>query len=68
MGEIQSDSAYSDYRKEGDVLVPHKVVTHVATMELVMTVDSVQTNTEIPKDKFDPPAEVKALMNKPAAK
>jgi outer membrane lipoprotein-sorting protein len=68
MGEIQSDSAYSDYRKEGDITVPHKVVTHVATMELIMTVDSVQNNAEIPKDKFDPPAEVKALMNKPAAK
>jgi len=68
MGDIQSDSTYSDYRKEGDVLVAHKVVTHVATMELVMTVDGVQTNVDIPKDKFDPPAEVKALMNKPAAK
>jgi hypothetical protein len=68
MGDIQSDSTYSDYRKEGDVLVAHKVVTHVATMELVMTVDGVQSNVDIPKDKFDPPAEVKALMNKPAAK
>ena len=68
MGEIQSDSVYSDYRKEGDLTVAHKVVTHVATMELVMTVDSVQSNPEIPKDKFEPPAEVKALMNKPAAK
>jgi zinc protease len=66
MGDIQSDSTYSDYRKEGEVLVPHKVVTHVATMELVMTVDGVQSNVDIPKDKFDPPAEVKALMNKPA--
>jgi hypothetical protein len=64
MGEIQSDSAYSDYRKEGDVLVSHKQVTHVATMELVMSIDSVQTNPEIPKDKFDPPAEVKALIKK----
>jgi hypothetical protein len=68
MGEVQSDSVYSDYRKEGDLLVAHKVVTHVATMTLEMTVDNVQQNPEIPKDKFDVPAEVKALMNKPAAK
>jgi outer membrane lipoprotein-sorting protein len=65
MGEIQSDSTFSDYRKEGDVLVPHKVVSHVATMELVMTVDSVQYNADIPKEKFEVPAEVKALMKKP---
>ena len=31
-----------------------------------MTIDKVEYNPEIPKDKFDPPAEVKALMNKPA--
>jgi outer membrane lipoprotein-sorting protein len=68
MGDIQADSTYSDYRKEGDILVAHKVTTHVATMELVMTVDSVQTNPDIPKDKFDPPAEVKALMKKQPAK
>jgi len=64
MGEIQSESIYSDYRKEGDVLVSHKQVTHVATMELVTSIDSVQTNPEIPKEKFDPPAEVKALIKK----
>jgi len=68
MGEVQAESAYADYRKEGDVLVAHKVLTKVATMELVMTVDNVQNNPEIPKDKFEAPAEVKALMSKPPAK
>ena len=64
MGEIQVESAMSDYRKEGDVVMPHKVVQHVATMEMVMTLDSVQQNAEIPKDKFEVPAEVKALLVK----
>jgi hypothetical protein len=68
MGEIQSDSTFSDYRKEGDVLMAHKVVSHVATMELVMTLDTVQHNVEIPKDKFEVPAEVKALLIKKADK
>ena len=68
MGDIQSDSTFSDYRKEGDVIVPHKVLSHVATMELQMTVESVQYNPEIPKDRFDLPDEVKALLNKPPAK
>jgi outer membrane lipoprotein-sorting protein len=68
MGDIQSDTTYADYRKEGEVIVPHKVNSHVATLEFVMTIESVQANTEIPKDKWEVPAEVKALMNKPAAK
>ena len=68
MGEVQSETMYSDYRKEGDLTVAHKMNTKVATMELSMTVDSVQTNPEIPKDKFDPPDQVKALMKKPDAK
>jgi hypothetical protein len=64
MGEVQSDSLISDYRKEGEVLMPHKVVSKVATMELVMTVESVQHNPEIPADRFDVPEEVKAMLKK----
>ncbi|HLK62347.1 MAG TPA: DUF620 domain-containing protein [Bryobacteraceae bacterium] len=68
MGEIEADSVVSEYRKEGDILLPHKIVQKVATMEIGMTVENVQYNLEIPKDKFDVPAEIKALMNKPADK
>jgi hypothetical protein len=64
MGEVQSDSIVSDYRKEGDVLVPHKILSKVATMELQMTVESVQHNPEIPKETFAVPAEVQALIKK----
>jgi zinc protease len=66
MGEIQMDSAFSDYRKEGALLLAHKVLTHVGPMELSMTLDSVSHNVEIPKDKFDVPPEVKALVDKQA--
>jgi hypothetical protein len=64
MGEVQSESVISEWRKEGDLLMPHKINTKVATMELVMTVESVQHNPEIPKDRFDMPDEVKALVKK----
>jgi zinc protease len=64
MGEIQSETMYSDYRKEGDLVTWHKMDTKVATMEINMTVDSVQLNPEIPKTKFDPPDQVKALIKK----
>jgi hypothetical protein len=68
MGEIAVESLLSDYRKEGDLLMPHKITTKLAGQEMGMTIDKVEQNVEIPKDKFEPPAEVKALMNKPAAK
>ena len=64
-GDIQSDTSVSDYRKEGDVLWPHKMIVKAGPMEFRMTIDSVQQNPEIPKDRFEIPDEVKALLNKP---
>jgi hypothetical protein len=64
MGEIQADSLVSDYRKEGDVMVPHKMIVKAGPMEFVATVDSVQHNPEIAKDRFDIPDEIKALLQK----
>ncbi len=64
MGEIEVQVFPTDYRKEGDILMPHKVNSKVAGQELTMTIDKVEQNADIPKDKFDPPAEIKALMKK----
>jgi hypothetical protein len=64
MGEVQADSVVSEWRKEGELLMPHKITTKVATMELVMTVESVQHNADIPKEKFEVPPEVQALIKK----
>ena len=64
MGEMAADSFASDYRKEGDILLPHKVRQSVAGQEFVITIDTVKLNPEIPKDRFDLPDEIKALVNK----
>ncbi len=64
MGEISSESLFSDYRKEGDLLLPHKAKLTAAGQEIVMTIEKVQQNAEIPKDKFEMPAEIKALLKK----
>ncbi len=64
MGEVNVEIFPGDYRKEGDILMPHKTVSKLAGQELVMTIDKVEQNVEIPKEKFEPPAEVKALMKK----
>jgi hypothetical protein len=63
-GEIQADSTIGDYRKEGDIIVPHKVVVRAGPMEFEMSVDAVQYNVDIPNGKFDIPDEIKALLNK----
>lgn len=66
MGELEATSVFSDYRKEGDILSPHKVVAQVAGRELTMTVEKIEYNAEIPKGKFDLPDDIKALVKKPA--
>jgi len=68
MGEIQSDSFLSDYRKEGEILVAHKTLSKAMGQEFTITVETVKYNAEIPKDKFELPEEIQALLKKPAAK
>jgi hypothetical protein len=64
MGEIPVESYVSDYRKEGAILMPHKVTQKAAGQEIAITIDNVKYNVEIPKDKFDPPDEIKAMLKK----
>jgi outer membrane lipoprotein-sorting protein len=64
MGEIPVESYVSDYRKEGAILMPHKVTQKAAGQEIAITIDSVKFNAEIPKEKFDPPEEIKAMLKK----
>jgi outer membrane lipoprotein-sorting protein len=64
MGDQTVDSYATDYRKEGDVMMPHSIKQSVAGQEFVITIDSVAFNAEIPADKFALPDEIKALVNK----
>jgi hypothetical protein len=64
MGEIPVESFVGDYRKEGAILMPHKVAQKAAGQEIAITIDSVKYNAEIPKDKFEPPDEIKAMLKK----
>jgi zinc protease len=64
MGDIPLEIGMSDYRKEGDILVPHKLLQKAGGQEIAISVESVKYNSEIPKDKFEPPDEIKALLKK----
>lgn len=65
-GEINAEIVYDDYRKDGDLLSPFRVVTRGAQQEYVVEVQSVEVNPDLPKDTFNLPAEVQALVNKSA--
>jgi hypothetical protein len=67
LGEITAEILYGDYQKDGAVLSPHRLVNHAAGQEFVVLIQSVETNADLPKDRFDLPPEVQALLNKPAA-
>jgi len=71
MGEISAEVVADDYRKEGDVIIPHKMINRAAGQEFLIQVDSVEVNVEMPKDRFDLPPEIQGLLKKapqPAAK
>jgi hypothetical protein len=61
MGELPTESTIGDYRKEGDLLMPHKMAQKAAGQEITVQFDTVQFNVDIPKDKFDLPPEIQAL-------
>jgi hypothetical protein len=65
LGEISAESIYDDYRKDGEVLSPHKVTQRAAGQEYQIIVEKVDVNVELPKGIFDPPAEIQELMKKP---
>jgi hypothetical protein len=68
MGEIEAEATVSEYKDFGGVLMPTKMLQKAGPQEVVMTVASVKVNEAIPPEKFAIPADIKALMNKPAAK
>jgi hypothetical protein len=71
MGELTAEILSEDYRKEGDILAPHKMVNKMGPQEIQITVQSVEFNVDIPKDRFEPPEEIQAMLKKsvqPAAK
>jgi hypothetical protein len=66
MGEISAEVVYGDYQKDGGVLSPHRMVNRAAQQEFVIQIQSIETNADLPKDRFDLPPEVQALVGKAA--
>lgn len=65
MGEVPVESFISDYRDVEGIKLPYSTSQKVQGVEMKMTVKEVKHNAEIPADKFNLPAEIKALTEKP---
>lgn len=65
-GDVPADTLPSDFREEDGIISPHKLVQSAGGQQVVITIEKVQYNTDIPASMFEPPAEVKQLMSAPA--
>ena len=63
-GTATAELTLGDYRKEGDILMPHTINQKLPTVEILVKIKSVQQNADIPAGKFDLPADIKALLPK----
>jgi hypothetical protein len=64
MGEIPSETFLGEYKSVSGVLVPHEQKRKLLLTEIDTHIQSVQFNAEIPKDRFDLPADIKSLLGK----
>ena len=62
MGDFPVESMVSDYRKEGEILMAHRVMQKAAMGEITVVLESVKYNAEIPKNRFDLPEDIKPLV------
>jgi len=61
-GSMTAEMTLSDYRDEGGILAPHTVTQKVPGADILVKIESVKHNAEMPAGRFDLPAEIKALM------
>ncbi len=66
MGDIPVESTMNDYKDYGGVLEPSVVRQKFAGQEMLLTLDDVKVNAEIPPAKFDLPSDIQALVRKAA--
>ena len=64
MGEITAEVVADDYRKEGDIIVPHKMINRAAGQEFLIVVEKMEVNIDLPKDRFDLPPEIQGVLKK----
>ncbi|MBL8990534.1 MAG: DUF620 domain-containing protein [Phycisphaerae bacterium] len=64
MGELEAESMVGDYKKVGDLLLPHSTVVKVMGITQTLTTEKIEHNTDIPADKFKAPEDIVKLAEK----
>ena len=64
MGEIPAEIYLSDYKKIDGLLIPLKVRQKALSQELLITLETVKHNVDIPANRFALPEDIKALVEK----
>lgn len=62
LGDIPMQQTLADYKEFGGVLLPTTMTQSIAGQTIRLTLESVETNVEIPAGRFDLPDAVKALI------
>ncbi len=62
MGKIPMEVTMSDYRKQGDFLLPFHMEQHMAGQEFETVIDKFDFNPDIPDSRFALPDSIKALQ------
>jgi hypothetical protein len=64
MGEFEAKTVHKDYKKVGDIIMPFQQLNIGPMGTVTITFSEIKLNVDIPNSTFEPPAEVKALLNK----
>lgn len=64
MGDLPVETTVSAYKQFGELKAATRIVTKMASQEMVVTISSVEFNKEIPASRFEPPADIKAILAK----
>ncbi len=64
MGEMKVESVPGDYRTFDGIVQPAKMIQSVMGSQIALTLLSAKSNEEMPKDRMEPPAEIKKMMAK----
>ena len=67
MGDIPAEAFLKDYKQVSGITMPFTRVNKFAGQEIQIHLDSIEFNTEIAKDRFNLPEEIKALVRKNGA-
>ncbi|MBN8597078.1 MAG: hypothetical protein J0L78_05320 [Planctomycetes bacterium] len=67
MGEVPSNTAFSDYREVSGIKMPFKMSVKAMQVEMVTSVEKAELDVPIPAERFALPEEVKALLAKQEA-